>query len=387
MLWSPFPFVSSLASFSVASGSSASVNDYAAQQSPLAAAHPHTRVPYDIQGHRGGRGDTVENTLPSFAWGLINGVRTLELDNGITKDGVVVVWHDEDIQKEKCSDTKPAFPGDPDFPYVGKFIVNLTLAQIKTLDCGSSRLHSYPLQLTYPGTKISTLKEFFDFVSCADPDHKIHMNIESKINADRPNQTATVEDFVTRQHRLFVQSPYVRAITYQSFDWRTLVGMKKRDPRIKLSGLLDDTTLVPNSTWFAGADVNKFPGPTLHMRAAQMAASFGLQILSPAATAELSPTEDPAEPDYVPFTTEDMVREAHRLGIEVKPWTVNQLGVSERIIAMGVDGIITDYPDVTRRWAGARGIPVAPQYPPARVLSCLAKHNQVAVPPRSVADL
>ena len=76
------------------------------------------------------------------------------------QDGVVVVWHDQSIEAEKCQDTAPVvmndvlcpcpltycytqFEGDPDFPYVGKFIVNLTLAQIKTLDCGSKRLDGF----------------------------------------------------------------------------------------------------------------------------------------------------------------------------------------------------------------------------------------------------
>ncbi|THH01529.1 hypothetical protein EW026_g1191 [Hermanssonia centrifuga] len=112
---------------------------------------------YDVQAHRGGRGNTVENTLPSFAWGLIDGATTLELDNGITKDGYVVVWHDEEVTPEKCLDTFPAFPNDPDFPYIGKFIANLTLAQLKTLDCGSKRQDNYrpyyfPLQLTDTAT-------------------------------------------------------------------------------------------------------------------------------------------------------------------------------------------------------------------------------------------
>jgi glycerophosphoryl diester phosphodiesterase len=95
------------------------------------------------QAHRGGRGNTVESTLPAFAWGMVNGARTLELDNGITKDGVVVVWHDEEITSEKCLDTAPATAGDPDWPYVGKFLANLTWAQLKTLDCGSKRPSSY----------------------------------------------------------------------------------------------------------------------------------------------------------------------------------------------------------------------------------------------------
>src|ERR1700683_1949957 len=92
--------------------------------------------------------------------GLISGATTLELDNGITRDGEVIVWHDEDIMKSKCQDTSPAvgpylhafellikmikqFPEDPMYPYVGKYIANLTLAQVKTLDCGSKRQDEY----------------------------------------------------------------------------------------------------------------------------------------------------------------------------------------------------------------------------------------------------
>jgi glycerophosphoryl diester phosphodiesterase len=93
--------------------------------------------------------------------GLIDGATTLELDNGITLDGEVVVWHDQQIKGSKCQDTAPAvgpwstfrppvidnaieqFPEDPMYPYVGKYIANLTLAQVKTLDCGSKRQDAY----------------------------------------------------------------------------------------------------------------------------------------------------------------------------------------------------------------------------------------------------
>lgn len=72
------------------------------------------------------------------------------------------------------------------------------------------------MQLTYPGTKISTLQEVFDFASCADPKHEIQMNIESKIDPAFPNNTRGVADFVTRQHALFVASPYRKRITVSS---------------------------------------------------------------------------------------------------------------------------------------------------------------------------
>ena len=72
------------------------------------------------------------------------------------------------------------------------------------------------MQLTYPGTRISTLQEVFDFVECADPSHQIQWNIESKINAMYPNQTKGVNEFVTKQHALFSASPYKSSITVRA---------------------------------------------------------------------------------------------------------------------------------------------------------------------------
>ncbi|EJD04400.1 PLC-like phosphodiesterase [Fomitiporia mediterranea MF3/22] len=335
---------------------------------------------FDIQAHRGGRGNTVENTLPSFAWGLIHGSTTLELDNGITKDGTVAVWHDEEIIAGKCQDTVPAFPGDPDFPYVGKYIANLTLAQLKTLDCGSRRQNDYPFQLTYPGTRISTLQEVFDFVSCTDPDRQILWNIESKVDARFPNRTKSVREFVQRQHKLFENSGYKNSITYQSFDWRTLSEMKKLDPTVITSALIDDETAHNHanaslpSPWLAGLDLHSFPGPSIGEKISQAAHALGADFLSPSAESYVTPKPDPAMEGYVPFTTREMVKEAQRLGLEVKVWTVNRLNIVEEIMEWGIDGIITDHPDVVRRWAQQASIPVAPKYPKQRVLSCLAKH-------------
>ncbi|CAL1696216.1 unnamed protein product [Somion occarium] len=336
----------------------------------------HSRF-YDVQAHRGGRGNTVENTLPSFAWGLIDGSTTLELDNGITKDGVVVVWHDENITPQKCMDTAPAFPDDPDYPYVGKFIANLTFAQLRTLDCGSKRQDNYPMQLTYPGTRISTMQELFNFVSCADPDHQILWNIESKINAQHPNQTLGVHDFIQRQYEVFAASPYYSSITYQSFDWRTLIAMKNLNPRMVTSALIDDetATVSDNTTtpWLAGLRLDAFPGPSFEEQVAQAAHYIGADILSPAAVSSEGAV-DPAFTDFIPFTTKPMVEEAHRLGLQVKPFTVNRMNVAEKLLQWRVDGIITDYPNVVRRIVKQLNLLAAPKYPKQRVLSCLDEH-------------
>jgi len=262
------------------------------------------------------------------------------------------------------------------YPYVGKYIANLTLAQLKTLDCGSKRQENYPMQLTYPGTRISTLKEVFNFVECADPSHQILWNIESKINPLCPNRTLGVRDFVDKQHALFAASPYHGSITYQSFDWRTLVAMKSRDPTIIISALIDEETAImaDNSTspWLAGLSLDQFPGSSTAVQIAQAAHSLGADILSPADL--VTPPPHTAISKDVPFTTKEMVHEAHQLGLTVKPWTVNGLHVVEQLVAWKVDGIITDYPNVVRRWAKQQGFPVAPKYPKQRVLACLDKH-------------
>ncbi|KAH9853019.1 PLC-like phosphodiesterase [Lenzites betulinus] len=348
-------------------------------QRPLTTTAGHRRF-FDVQAHRGGRGNTVENTLPSFAWGLIDGATTLELDNGITKDGHVVVWHDEEIIPAKCADTHPARPNDPDFPYVGKYIANLTLAQLRTIDCGSKRQHGYPMQLTYPGTRISTLDEVFSFVECADPQHEVLWNIESKIDARHPNRTLGVADFVARQHAAFQRSPYKDSITYQSFDWRTLVAMKEFDSTIVTSALIDDeTALTPDNSatpWLAGLRLDAFPGPTLAQQVAQAAQYIGADVLSPAAESFVTPVPDPAMEGFVPFVTRKMVDEAHRLGLLVKPWTVNRMNIVEQLLEWKVDGIISDYPNVVRRLAKQQGLPTAPKFPKQRVLGCLDMHLQ-----------
>lgn len=333
---------------------------------------------FDVQGHRGTRGEMVESTLPAFALALMDGVTTLELDNGITKDGVVMVWHDEEISATKCSDTKPAFANDPDFPYVGKHIANLTLAQIKTLDCGSKRLSGYPQQLKYPGVKLSTMGELFKFAQCVDSKRAIQWNVESKINPEDVNSTRGVDDFVTLQHKEFVKSGYkLSSITYQSFDWRTLVGMKALEPKITTAALVDKTTMSgPNNTtskWLAGLRPQDFPGTTTGEQLAYAAHSIKAGILSPGAAASGT---DPALPGYIPFATKEMIEQAHKLGVAVKPWTVNNMNMADQLLDWGVDGIITDYPTQVRRLVEQRGKDVFPEFSKSAVVKCLKKHVQ-----------
>ncbi|KAL0072223.1 hypothetical protein AAF712_001148 [Marasmius tenuissimus] len=231
--------------------------------------------------------------------------------------------------------------------------------------------------MTYLGTRISTLEEVFDFVECADREHQIRWNIESKIDPVFPNRTKSVQEFVEKQHEVFVRSPYRYQIT--SFDWRSLIAMKSLDPTIGTSALVEMETLVTldntTSLWLGGVRLDTFPG-SFGQQVAQAAHSIGAGTLSPA-DAATEYFNDPALPGYVSLTTKIMVDKAHQLGMLVKPWTINRLNTAELLLDTGVDGLITDYPNMMRRLAQQKGYHVAPKYPKKRVLGCLQQHLEL----------
>ncbi|TIA82458.1 hypothetical protein E3P92_01508 [Wallemia ichthyophaga] len=337
------------------------------------------RPPLDIQAHRGGRGSTVENTLPSFAYGAISGANTLELDFGVTKDGYGVVWHDEYVMPSKCLDTAPVVEEDSMWPYVGKHIANLTLAQIKTLDCGSLRQSDFPIQETYPGTKLSTLDELFEFVACFDKSGDIQFNVETKINAARTNSTRDPLTFVEVLLDSIDKHHLGTRITHQSFDWRALQISKHLRPHLKTSALYDVTTATNNSAWLGDGDItgiedyNGLPPATA---AALIAREIDSDMISPAEITTNS-SSTLSSPEYHPFLTEEVVHVAHDLDMLVKPWTVDTLNVVDEMYGWGVDGIITDWPHQLVRWAELNKLNTARKFDHHVVNQCLAEHNQL----------
>ena len=214
---------------------------------------------FDLQAHRGGIGLTVESTLAAFEKALEVGVTTLEMDLQITSDGREVVTHDRKTNPAKCVDTAPATPGDPAFPYAGKYVKDLTFAQVRTLDCGSRRWDQYPDQELSPGAKMPTLREVFDL---ARKHHArdIRFNIETKVEAAAPEETAPREQFVQVAAREIRRSGYLRNVTVQSFDWGSLMRMREVEPRIALVALTQPEFLRPGSPWLGGLNLDDFGG-------------------------------------------------------------------------------------------------------------------------------
>ncbi|MFE2873976.1 MULTISPECIES: glycerophosphodiester phosphodiesterase family protein [unclassified Embleya] len=317
------------------------------------------RGSFDLQAHRGGLGLTVESTLASFAKGLDVGVSTLELDVQITEDGRAVVTHDRKVDGRKCADTAPVRAGDPEFPYVGKYVNTLSLAQVRTLDCGSRQFPGFPTQTTSPGARMPLLTEVFDLVRRRHA-HGVKLNVETKVEAGAPQETAPREQFVQTVAREVRRAGLLRQVTIQSFDWGALKRMRQVEPRLPLVALTNYDFLQVGkpgaSPWLGGLDIDDFGGDPL-----RAIASFGAGTFSP--VHGFPQNGKVTDPDYRPYVTREMVARAHARGIKVVPWTIDDPATMAKLMDDGVDGLITDYPDRLRELLAARGLPLPKRYP------------------------
>ena len=182
---------------------------------------------FDLQGHRGARGYAPENTLPGFERALALGVRTLELDVGVTRDGVVVIHHDRRLN--------PDVARGPDGRWVAApapTIHSLTFKQLSTYDMGRIRPGSeyaqrFPSQEPIDGTRIPRLDELF---ALAGP--RVRFNIETKLAAEAPDETLPPEPFARALIAEVRKAGAAARTTIQSFDFRTLKVVEREAPEI-----------------------------------------------------------------------------------------------------------------------------------------------------------
>ncbi|MEZ0383491.1 glycerophosphodiester phosphodiesterase family protein [Mycobacterium sp. pW045] len=267
---------------------------------------------FDLQAHRGGRGETTEESLRAFAKAIEAGVTTLELDIVLTRDAQPLVWHDRVIEPAKCADTGPVVTKDPDYPYLGKRVADLTLAQLRTLDCGQP-LPEFPDAEVVRGNVIATLPEVFALADSYRSD--VRYNIETKV--DGGNQRQIVEVILAAVRA----GDKLDAVEIQSFDWRTLSLVRAAEPAIPLVAL-----------WERG------PDPITG------AAAVGADVVAPEHR----------------IVDRAFVERAHAAGLRVIPWTVNDADAMREQIAAGVDGFITDYPSRAREVLAESGMPLPP---------------------------
>lgn len=299
---------------------------------------------FDLQSHRGGRGEWTEESLAAFTNSLALGVTTLELDTHLTEDGNVIVWHDDTIQATKCIDTAPATAGDPEFPYVGDRVAELSLAQVKTLNCGYAQLAGYPEQDVVEGNRIAELKDVYQLVRDAGAE-KVRLNVETKVEGSQIGGAGM--ESLTRAVVAEIQaSGMADRTTLQSFDWSSLNLTREIAPELTLVALSSGDAWMgvgqpgasPN---LGGIDIDDYDGSL-----AKAAAAQGYDVISPAFRS----------------VTPEMIAEAHGLGLPVIPWTVNTTADMERLMDLGVDGIITDYPTRLRTLMEERGLKLPKAY-------------------------
>ena len=301
---------------------------------------------FDLQGHRGARGLRPENTLAGFSYALELGVTTLELDCGVTKDGVVVVSHDRVLNPDHTRDAGGRF-----LEKAGPVLHELTYAELRQYDVGRIRPGSdyatrFPEQQPVDGERIPRLADVFALVRKSG-NRVVRFNIETKIDPTQPGQTATPDVFAMALIGAIREAHMEARTTIQSFDWRTLVVVRKHAPEIAIVALTDqqpdeDTMEIGKpaaSVWLGGFDVDDHEGSV-----PRTVKALGAKVWSPHAL-DLTPK---------------LVAEAQKLGLKVVPWTVNEPKDMERAIALGIDGLITDYPDRLRIVLQAKGISVPP---------------------------
>ncbi|MCF4007078.1 glycerophosphodiester phosphodiesterase [Corynebacterium uropygiale] len=310
--------------------------------------------PLDLQAHRGGRGETTEESRLAFEKALDMGVSTLEFDIVMSKDGVPMVWHDPDVKAEKCRDTAPVQEGDPQFPYVGKDLHDLTLPQIQTLRC-DVQLKDFPEQEVAKDNTMLQLKDVFALTAERQAD--VDYNIETKIEGDKRERSASPEEFVDAILKEVDAAGVADHVTIQSFDWRSLPLVKEHNPSIRTAALYDETTWLEGSPWIGDIDYNAVHGDAL-----EAASQLKVDYVSPGYAVPYGTT--PEDADFHPVTTREYVKKAHDLGMKVLPWTVNDESTLRWMIEeAGVDGIITDYPSRLRSVMKDLGMELPQAYP------------------------
>jgi glycerophosphoryl diester phosphodiesterase len=287
----------------------------------------------ELHGHRGARGLFPENTLVGFAGALAIGVDALELDVGVTADGVVVVTHDPQLNPDITRTTDGKW-----LAQTGPRIRSVQAAELSHYDVGRIRPASAyaklcPDQKPRDGATIPTLADVLSI------DPHVCFNIELKTF---PLHPCLAVDGPTMSDAVVAVADAQRAagrIIVQSFDWRGPRHLHRTRPDIQLSWLTSAATVANARAWWDGPHPLDYGGSVARAVAAEGGPGWG--------------------PDYTDLT-EAQIAEAHTLGLGVVPWTVNLPDDMRRLLRWGVDGMITDRPDIARRVLAEEGYLLPP---------------------------
>lgn len=306
---------------------------------------------FDLEAHRGGRDVRPENTLYSYAYAIELGATSIECDMQLTKDGQIVMSHNPILNSDITRDENGNYIEN------NKYDIRLmTVDELKKFDvgvmdpnCGEYYDLHGKTQFTYDA-KIPTLEELMQLIQSYG-DKNIVLNIETKSYPDPASagykNNADPKKFVEVFNNIVKKYDMEERVVLQSFDWQTLIEMKKLNPNISTSALWqeqpswgrDSESLrryeKKKSPWLGGLDIKDYQGNPV-----KAAHAIGADIISPY---------------YTEISKQD-VDEAHSLGMKVVPWTVNNEKDMNMLLDMGVDGIISDKPWLLKQVLEKRNI-------------------------------
>lgn len=270
---------------------------------------------FDLQGHRGARGLRPENSIPAFLFALDSGVTTLELDVVITKDKQVVVSHEPWMSAAICLQPDGT-PIEKEEELKEFNIYQMSYEEVREFDCGSLGNERFPEQV-----KMRVSKPLLRDVIVAVEDHiksysqyEVDYNIEIKSSPEGDGKFHPgVTEFSDLVYKLIDEYLPMNRVVIQSFDFRVLQYWHKKYPEVRLAALVENVRPVQTNLANLG---------------------FSPTIYSP----------------YYKFLKKTDVDYLHKQKIRVIPWTVNEESEMLSMRGLGVDGIITDYPDRARKY-------------------------------------
>lgn len=266
----------------------------------------HVPASFEIHGHRGARGLYPENTIEGHT-AATHQVDVLETDLLVTKDGEVVLHHDVELNPDTTRDA-----GGKWLDATGPSVRALTFAELETFDVGrlkpgTAYAKRFPEQRGRDGVRIPRMRDAFAAVERIAAGKS--WNVEIKIDEEHPEKTAPVDVAVKAVLDELRATAMTSRVILQSFDWDVVRAVKAAEPKIPTACLSEPKT--------KSGDVPK------------LAADAGCTYW---------------EPSFETLTA-PQVQEAHRLGLKVVPWTVNEVRDLKSVVLLGVDGVISDRPD------------------------------------------
>ena len=271
-----------------------------------------TETVLDIQGHRGARGLMPENTIPAFLKALeYDKVTTLELDLAVTKDKRLVVSHEPWFNHVICFDAA----GDTIREDELISIYTLTYDEVKQFDCGSKGNPRFPqqelLNVGKPLLKqvIDTVNQYISESNLPAPAYNIEIKTDPRLDSIYTPIPSEFADLVVA----FVEKHLSdRQVTIQSFDFRVLQYIHRTYPEIQLVALVENGKGVADNLAELG---------------------FVPEVYSP----------------WYKLLVKQSIDSIHKENMLIVPWTVNDTIAMRQLIDWGVDGIITDYPNLAQK--------------------------------------